>query len=421
MLNGYHIITLTHKTTALTDIGRVIPSGDSLTERLQVIKSIFGWEEIYCLSTCNRLLLGFYTEQTVVADEIAAALPSLLRPDISDISAEAISGKFSFYHGGDAVRHLFEVAAAMDSLVVGEREIVRQLREAYETSAAAGLTGDHFRLLLHEAVLVSKQVFNETGIGEKALSIVALAFQQMKAQGITPAHQLVLVGAGVSHQLLAKFLVKAGFQKVAVYNRTIEKAASLAAHFLEGSFGSLDDLSAGAVPFDALLVCTGAVQPVITPENYAVMTAGDTNRKVIVDLSVPHNVSAAVAQRSEVAYIEVEGLKEIAASHYTYREAARQSAEHLITARVVQFRMIWHERQVERSLSPMIAEIKSIKERALNEVFSDRVSMLQPEARELVEEMMAYMEKKSISIPVKTVKSIASRMSGGKPQEINRR
>jgi glutamyl-tRNA reductase len=409
MLQGYHLITLTHRNAPLEAIGQLIPSTDALPGLLRSLKQHFNWEELYALTTCNRALFAFYTPDPVNDQELKETLMAMLNPALSPAKTAELGKMFHIFHGGDAVRHVFEVASAMDSLVVGEREIVRQLRAAYENCVEWGITGDHFRLLITQAIEVSKQVFNQTGIGEKALSVVALAFHSMRNKGLRNSDHVVLVGAGETNALLAKFLQKEGFSRVTVFNRTFEKAAQIAQTFEQGAAFPLDALPDFTQPFDAMVVCTGATTPILTPELYGHLIQDDRSQKIIVDLSVPNNVAREVTTAFPVHYVEIEGLRELAAEHLAFREKERQNAEKIISQRLAAYRDIWHERQVERSLRPMIDQIKAVKSRAVDEIFADRFAQLDDTAQALMLEMLEYMEKKCIAIPVKTMKEVAAK------------
>lgn len=407
MLQGYHLITLTHRTAALEEIGRLVPDKDSFPGILQLVRQQLNWEELFFLATCNRVVFGFYTTAPMLDVDVKAQLVQILCPEVTPAQRAFLEQKLQFLHGGDAVRHLFEVASSMDSLVVGEREIVRQLREAFEQCRQWGLTGDHFRLLMRHAVEVSKQVFNETGIGEKALSVVALAYQKMRDSGITPQHHIVLVGAGATNALLVKFLKKDRFRRVSVYNRSIERASELAAVFENGQAYPLDqlrDLLPGS--YEALVVCTGAVKPIITVDLFRQITLDSAGPLVIADLAVPNNVDNRVAGLFPGSFIEIEGLRSLAAENLTYRETARQRGVEIVSMRMNVFCADWHQRQVERSLHPMVEEIKTVKKKLVDTVFAQDLAAMDPESRQLVLEMLDYMERKCVAIPVKTMKKI---------------
>ena len=309
-------------------------------------------------------------------------------------------------HGADAIRHLLEVAASMDSLVVGEREILRQLRESYDFCQQAGLIGDHLRLLMRFTIETAKEVYSHTGIGEKALSVVALAFAAWQKKRLPLDARILMIGAGQTNALFAKFLVKAGYHKVIVFNRTLERAQTLAAANGWRAL-PLDALPYYSEGFDGLIVCTGATQAILTPDLYAHLLQGEETRKVAVDLSIPHNIDNGVPAAFPVHYIEVESLRESALENLAHREQECIKAGEIIQRRIYKYRELWHERQVERSLAHIPAAIKAVKTRAIEEVFAKEFAGFDDATRETVLRMMAYMEKKCVAIPIKAAKAIA--------------
>lgn len=404
MLDGYHLLTLTHRHTALENIGHAMLPSDAPAEKLQQLKAALGWEELLYLSTCNRVMYLFYSAQPLAAD-LPQTLLAELRPDLASATIAKTAAAMQLLHGVAAVRHLLEVAASMDSLVVGEREIIRQLRESYDRSRALGLTGDHLRLLLRTTIETAKEVYSRTGIGSKALSIVALAFGEMRKIGLPVNARILLIGAGQTNQLFAKFLIKAGYNRVTVFNRTLVKAEALAASF-EGHALPLDALAYYSEGFDALIVCTGATSAIVTPGLYRQLLAGETGQKMVVDLSIPNNVDRAVTTEFPVQYIQIEDLKEVARENLAFRERECEKAGIIIEKRIQEFREVWHERQIERALAHIPAEVRAVKERAIYEVYGREFAALPPEQQELMLKMLNYMEKKCVAIPIKAAKAI---------------
>lgn len=406
MLNGYHILTLTHRQTALESIGKAIIPGDDAASALRMLRERMGWDELLYLATCNRVVYLFYTQQPV-PDTLPADLLASIRPDLPAESRTDIAAKMRLLHGADAIRHLLEVAASMDSLVVGEREILRQLREAFDRSRDWGLTDDHLRLLIRFTIETAKEVYTATGIGEKALSVVALAFQNLLQSGLRPNARVLLVGAGQTNALVAKFLFKYGFRNVTVFNRTLAKAQAVA-EYLDGLALPLEALESYSSGFDALIVCTGATDPIITPAVYRQLLAGEPGPKAVVDLSVPNNVDKRILSEFPVQYTEVESLREVARENLAHRELERRKAETLITAKLRAYRDLWHQRQVERALMPVVDDVRMAKERALTTVFAKQFDSLDPATRELVQQMMDYLEQKSVATAMRTMKEIAA-------------
>lgn len=403
MLDGYHILTLTHRHASLESIGQAVVLTDNAT-KLHDLKKHFGWDELYYVATCNRVFYLFYTT-TPVSDALPYALLETLRPDLNHTSLTATAAQMRLLHGVDAINHLFEVAASMDSLVVGEREILRQLRESYDFCQQTGLIGDHLRLLMRFTTETAKEVYSNTGIGEKALSVVALAFAAFQKKRLPLDARILMVGAGQTNALFAKFLAKAGYHNVTVFNRTIERAQALAAANGWRAL-PLEALPYYTEGFDGLIVCTGATQAIMTPDLYSHLLQGDVTRKVAVDLSIPYNIDKGVPSAFPVHYIEVESLRESARENLAHRERECIKAAVIIQRRLQEYRALWHERQVERSLAHIPAEVKAVKERAIHEVFAKEFAGFDASTRETVLRMMEYMEKKCVAIPIKAAKAI---------------
>jgi len=404
MLDGYHILTLTHRDASIGTIANaVLPNAGE--QVLQDLKARFGWEELLYLATCNRVMYLFYTQGPVSA-ELPGELLEHIRFELPVDTIDATATQMRLLHGAEAVGHLFEVAASIDSLVLGEREILRQLREAYDRNQAWGLTGDHIRLLMRFTIETAKEIYTQTGIGEKALSVVALAFNAMMSTGVRPDMRVLMVGAGETNTLFGKFLAKYGFKHVTVFNRSLAAAERLAER-LGGRALPLDALEYYTEGFDVLVVCTGATQALITPDCYRSLLSGDATTKVVVDLSVPHNVDLRIPTTFPVQYIEIEGLREVSQENLAHRERECAKAVPILKQRMYAFRELWHERQIERALSHIPEEVQAVKNRAVNEVFGKEFNRLDAEAQTLVLRMLEYMEKKCVAIPIKAAKAIA--------------
>jgi glutamyl-tRNA reductase len=415
MLNGYFALILTHRQVSIDALGQAKIKEPAQRDALTALKVYFGWEELLYLETCNRILYCFYTHHEVAAD-LPQQLLARTTPGLSEAQREHIASAMQLLQGGNAIRHILEVATGMDSMVLGEREIIRQLRQAYDACKAAELTGDHLRLLMRFTVETAKAVSQQTGIGQKALSVVALAFRAAVEAGLKPEQRILLVGAGQTNALVAKFLLKYGFRSVTVFNRTATKAKQVA-DTVGGRAFALDQLPEWKEGFDAIVVCTGAQESIITAELYQKLLQGDKASKIVIDLAVPCNVDLAVVQNFLMQYINVESLRDTAALNLAHREQARQEADLLLNDRIRMFREVWHQRQVERSLHPMVDAIKAVREKAINEVFAAEYQAMDASTREAVDAILAYMEKKCVAIPMRTVCEIARAKS--MPQHSN--
>jgi glutamyl-tRNA reductase len=408
MLSTYKILTVTHKRTNLKEIGDFViktSSNDELQERLNGIKGQFHIDEFLYLPTCNRVMYFFTTEQLVDERFITHFFQSV-NPTLPIETINQMDEIVQVYEGADALEHLLEVAASLDSLVIGERQILRQLREAYDQCHSWGLTGDWIRLGFQQALLGAKSVYANTKIGDKPVSIVSLAIQKMLNAHLSKDARILLVGAGQTNQLVSKFLQKHHYNNVTVFNRSLDKAQKLASGF-DGEGLTLDELYNYDKGFDVLIVCTGATTPIITEKLFSQLCQNNTDRKVIIDLAIPNNVTNEVARSEQVEYIEIEGLRNLAKVNLAFREQEVGKARVLIQSFLDEFPFVIKQRQLEIAMSAVPKEIRAVKSKAINEVFHKEVAQLDDSARALLEDMLTYMEKKCIGIPMKAARELA--------------
>ena len=402
MLDGYKILTVTHRKTPLQSIGRFAISNKNeseLRERLEQLKHTFGFEELFYAATCNRVMYCFYTS-TPSAPSFIEAFFQVINPQLS---ARAIRRNVLQVQGKDAAEHLFKAAASIDSLVVGEREILRQLREAYARCHSWRLAGDNIRILMDAAVVAAKKVYSTTRLGEKSVSVVSLAIKELLKTNLPKSARILMVGAGQTNMLVAKFLNKYGYHQVSVFNRTLKNSQHLAG-MLDGKAYKLSQLDSFTEGFDCLIVCTGATHAIVNKELYAHLLGNDEGRKVVIDLSVPNNVAKEVTERFDVHYIEVECLRALAQENLTFREHEVQLASKLLKQHLADFEITARQRHVERALYKIPGEVKAIRQRAMNEVFKKEIETLDEATLSLLNRMMTYMEKKCTGIPMKTAK-----------------
>jgi len=353
------------------------------------------------LATCNRVLFFFVARIRPDNDFIKSFFQSV-NPNLSQVNVATIAEKVLYFEGQAAVRHLCEIAASVDSMVVGEREIFRQLREAYEECNTRGLTDDNIRIAMRTTVEVAKEVYAQTRIGEKSVSVVSLAFRKLQEQVNLADTRFLIVGAGKTNSLFAKFMLKHGYKNATVFNRSLPNAQALA-NELDATAFPLSELENYRSDFDVIVVCTASINPIITKQIYQKLNTNG-QRKIIIDLSLPRNVNDEVVENFEVEYIDIEKLRQLAKENMAFRLNEVEKASHLIGKRVDEFQMRFRQRQIERAMSDVPTQIKSIKSHAMEQVFKNELDKLNPEALELVGRMMDYMEKRCIGIPMVAVK-----------------
>jgi glutamyl-tRNA reductase len=403
-LSSYKILTITHKSTPLKNIGNfVLPDLDDETTlkiKLHSIKAALGLEELMYLSTCNRVLFLFITNQNTDSDFLTR-FENLIYADLpSGISLENSSITFC---GEAAISHLLEVASSVDSMVIGEREILRQMRESYDRCHKSGVTGDSIRLAIRLAIESAKEVYSNTRIGQKPVSVVSLAIRQLLAKKPEKNARILFVGAGQTNTLVGKLLLKYGFHNFVVFNRSINKAEELGS-FLDCPFYTLNDISEYRGGFDIMIACTGATKAIVTNSIYRDLLQGDQSKKILIDLSVPNNIEASILDEFFTAYIEIDGLKEMVNENIAFRETELKPVQSILEKRLNNFRKIYKARQIEIAMKEVPTQIKAIREHAISEVFKKEVSTLDEDVQELINRMMAYMEKRCIAIPLQAAK-----------------
>ncbi len=377
---------------------------ENLTEKLQQVKEQFNIPELFYLSTCNRVEFVLATSQDVdkvFAQQLLQSFGMGLCPYYMDTMIDAAS----IYEDHDALNHLLRTSCSLESLVVGEKEILAQLRRAYEECREAGLTGDYLRMVMNCVVKTAKEVYTHTNISRNPISVVSLAYRKLKDLKQCSNSRVLIIGAGETNRNISKYLQKHKYSNFAVFNRTLANAETLAAD-LNGQAYDLEALKTYNKGFDVIITCTSATQPIITAEIYKTLLNGEEGRKTIVDLAVPNDTAPEVLEQFQVQYIEVNSLNEIAKKNLQERYQELVHAERIIHQNIGEFVPLLKQRRIEVAMRQVPEAIKQIREKALNSVFADEVQSLDDQSREILEKVINYMEKKYISVPMVMAKEI---------------
>jgi len=399
MLNHYKVLTVTHQNVDISKINSfVIPSLDEtdLIARLTSLKQQFKLDELVYLSTFNRVAYLMYWTG-VIDDDFVNEFFSTINPNV-EVEVQSIENQINVYEGSEAVNHIYEVASSVDSLVIGEREIFRQVRNAIEISAKNGLIGDHFRLLEKHLIPSVKKVYSHTRIGERPLSIVFLGFELMKTESVSLQDRILLIGAGETNALMAKFLVKEGFTNMKVLNRTLENAQALAGK-IGSEYGTLDAIKSELNTAKVVITATSSTKPLVLNTEVENLS----HSIIFIDLSVPSNVEKRIGETHRL--IDIDQLRGLAARNLELRKKEIKLAKQIIAQQLESFESMCLERQIERSLNTLVLDIKEVKSKALNEVFVNELSALDAESQDLIHRIANYIEKKYISLPMKKVKN----------------
>ncbi len=398
------VIAFTHKQIDLKDLGKFVICNESLESSLDSVRRKFDIPEIFYIGTCNRVEFVFTADQNLSNEFVRGFIQALNLP-VSNEQVEAFADQVSVYEDVEALNHLLRISCSLESLVVGEKEILAQVRKAYDTCRLAGFTGDYLRLVMNRVVKTSKEVYTNTAIARKPISVVSLAYRKLRELKMCTKSRILIIGAGETNKNISKYLKKHKYSNFTIFNRTLENAQVLADE-LGGKAYGLDALKTFKNGFDVIITCTSATDPILTNEIYNSLLNTDTSRKVIVDLAVPNDTSPEVLDNNPVTFIEVHSLQEIANSNLQERYEELIFAERIIEDNILEFKPVLKQRRVEIAMRDVPVKIKEIRSAAVNRIFADEIEGMDSNSREVLERVMNYMEKKYISLPMVMAKDI---------------
>ena len=332
------VVGLNHKTAPVSLRERLAFAPTSLPETLGQLRAAARLEECLVLSTCNRVEIYGVVES--VNGSVARVQDFLRRHSGMD----GLESHLYILRQPQSIEHLFAVASGLDSMVLGEGEILGQVKQAYEAARAAGTTGRTFNVLFQKALNAAKEVRTSTGIGRGSMSVGSIAVAlARKIFGDLSRHQVLMVGAGkMSRQALAS-LAAQGAHELLIANRTVERAQELSAE-CAGTALPLDELAWGLQRADIVISSTAAPQPVITTElARRVMALRHQRPLFLIDIAVPRDVEPSVGQLPNVFLYDIDDLASV--MHSSLASRTREvDAGRAIVARKSRLFLEWLEK-----------------------------------------------------------------------------
>lgn len=392
-----HLVGLSHKSAPVAVREKVALGGDELKEAMSSLAGRPGVSEAMVVSTCNRVECYVYGESLEEA-----------RRFFLERTADA-EGHLYAHSGRDAVRHLFRVAASLDSMVVGEPQILGQVKESYGLAAAAQSAGAFVSRLCNRAFATAKRVRSETEIARGAGSVSQVAVELVgKIFGDLRDRAVLLVGAGKMGALSAKALRDLGADRILVTNRSPEKARSLALE-IGATAEPWEGLTSLLALADVVIVSTGAPTYVITQDLVAHLMKARRGRSIcFIDLAVPRNVDPACGKQDNVYAYDIDDLQKVVVQTHTARAEEALRAEAIVEAEVTAFAQ---ERETRAAL-PVLAELRRRAEQ-IARVEADRTlshlgSRLDEKGRKSVEAMAQAIVNKLLHGPTARLKEAAA-------------
>ena len=408
MITNFTIVAFTHKSIDLADLGYLSLDPERILKLSPNLKQEFFLDEFFLLNTCNRIELVFTTKEKNTSVFDIRKFILFINPDIPTKALDILAENARIYEAYEAMNHILKVSCSMDSMVVGEKEILAQLRLAYDRSREAGFTGEILRLVMNLVVKAAKEVYTHTKISEKPISVVSIAFRKLASLKLDKEANILMIGAGKTNTLFSKYLVKHGFKNFHIFNRTLSNGEILARE-INGKAYPLKDLNQFQEGFDLMVVCTDSSSPVIDTSLYNTLISSGKNlrdKKIIIDLSVPSGIDSEIIQKFPVHFIDIKSLQDLASENMDERYKELYSAEKIIEANLVEFNLLLKTRKVELAMKEVPQMIKEIKEMALSTIFAKDIDQMDDSSKMILEKVLNYMEKKYISIPMVLAKEI---------------
>lgn len=362
------VIGLSHKTAAVEVRERLsIPEPD-LQEAIAHLLSCSHVEEVAILSTCNRLEIYFATsdaEQGI--REVAEFLAERAK-----LSIDALRQHLFILLRQDAIMHLMRVAAGLDSLVLGEGQILAQVKTTHKLGQKHKGIGRLLNKLFKQAITAGKRVRTETSIGTGAVSISSAAVElaQLKVADLSSC-RVAIVGAGKMSHLLVKHLLSKGAQDISILNRSQERAEQLAAKFpaAELKLYPLQNMMNTLAAADMVFTSTSATEPIVDRARLEpVLEAGQS--MMLFDISVPRNVAADVQDIEGVQAFDVDDLKEVVAQNHATRRRMALEAEGLLEEEVDAFENWWRSLETVSTINCLRQKVEGIREQELEKALS---------------------------------------------------
>jgi glutamyl-tRNA reductase len=391
------LVGLNHKTAPVAVRERLAFTDEACAEELRSLVDGELVNEGLIVSTCNRVEVVTATVGERMTEGIERIKDFLSRSRA--VAHEDFSNHLYSHADDAAVRHIFRVASSLDSMVVGEPQVLGQVRKAYSLAVSAGTAGRVLNRLVHQAFRVAKRIRTETGIAASAVSISYMAVELgRKIFGNLKGRTVLLIGAGEMAELSAKHLVSAGATRVLVTNRTHETARELALQF-NGEAVDFSSLSKHLAVADIVICSTGASQYIITPAIAREALELRRNRPAFfIDISVPRNIDPAVGEIPNLFIFDIDDLESVIASNIREREREAQRAELIVESEVMQFQQTLRTLDIGPTLGALRQKLQEIARNELSRQ-RQRLGALTPEQERAIEALLLSTVNK-ISHPI---------------------
>jgi glutamyl-tRNA reductase len=403
------LVGLNHKSAPLAVREKLGFSEAELPAAVERLVATGPIEEGIIVSTCNRVEIVAKAKERHAG---AATLKEFLSRD-RGVSLDEVD-KFTYaFEETDAVRHLFRVVAGLDSMVLGEPQILGQVKRAYEVAREAGATGAVLDRLLQQGLSAAKRVRTETGISRHAVSIAFAAVElAKKIFGEIGGRSALLLGAGKMTELAARHLVSSGVSRILVANRTYSRAVALAERF-SGEAVNWDDGLACLERVDIVVTGTAAAEPVLTKAIVQKAIRARRSRPLfLIDIAVPRDVAPDVNDIDNVYLYDIDDLQGVVDSNLDERRRQAEIAAKMIEGEVESFDHWLQSLDLTPTITALRERLHGIGRSELDR-FRRKLGPLSAEQHRTVEELTRAVIQKILHTPIRHLKGCAARGHGG--------
>ena len=364
------MIGCSHHTASVEMRERLAFSKEQAAEALKSFRSRFPQAEAVLLSTCNRVELYFASETPDACPTHHDAAAFLA--EFHGLGADAVFNQLFEHTGEDFVRHLFMVAASLDSMVVGEAQILGQVKQAYELATGASATGPLTNAAFQAALRVAKRVATETAIQQKRVSIPSVAVAEF-AKSIFERFddkQVLLIGAGEMGEEALRYLVDEGARQIHIVNRSEARAGDLAER-LAGQARPWSDLPGMLVAADLVITATGATEPIMTLADFRPIVAERYQRPLLIlDLAIPRDFDPAIEELPGVYLYSIDDLQAACERNRREREREWPRAERIVEDETRHFMADLHHRATAPTIRRLKSRAEAVKAEELARLFN---------------------------------------------------
>jgi glutamyl-tRNA reductase len=394
------LIGVNHNSAPIEVRERLAIPESHLAEAIRRLANHPGVGEGLILSTCNRVEVLAQTENG------GADLRRFLR-DYFQLDPAQYEPHLYEYRESEAIRHLFRVAASLDSMVVGEPQILGQVKEAYATARAVGAVHSQLDLLLTRAFAVAKRVRTETAVGSSAVSVASVAVElAKKIFGSLHGKQVFLVGAGKMSELAARHLMAHGAASIFVANRTYDRAAQLAGRF-SGQAILFEQLYDTCDRADIVITSTGAPFAIFRREHGELFLSRRKNRPMFfIDIAVPRDVAPEMNDLDGIFVYDIDDLQQAVSSHVADRRREAERAEAIVQSEVERFQARVQTLDVVPTIVSLQDHLETIRQAEIDRVRA-RLGPLSPDQEMAVETLTRGIVNKIMHTPISTLKTAA--------------